>query len=139
MLSFQKFRFNKIKLSRHISTLVPWTKQKNLNPINISLATGPYLFSKNKKIIDFTSGLMVVNLGHNNKYIYEGIKQHINTGIGYISPFFGSNEREILSERLIEVSRLDKGKVFYTNGGADANEVAMFIALEYQREKSYCC
>jgi len=137
MLSFQKFRFNNIKLSRHISTLVPWTKQKNLNPINISMATGPYLFSKNRKIIDFTSGLMVVNLGHNNQYIYEGIKKHINTGIGYISPFFGSNERERLSERLIEISELDKGKVFYTNGGADANEVAMFIALEYQREKSY--
>ena len=136
MLSFQKFRFSNIKFSRYISTLVPWVKQKNLKPINITSATGPFLFSKNRKLIDFTSGLMVVNLGHNNEYIYEGFKNHINSGIGYISPFFGSNEREKLSERLINVSELNNGKVFYTNGGADANEVAMFIALEYQKEKN---
>ena len=48
---------------------IPW------HPLAISGMRGGiaaiviYAFSKNRKIIDFTSGLMVVNLGHNNKYI----------------------------------------------------------------------
>ena len=96
MFSLTKYRFgNLLNLRnqfnnnsfRNINTLVPWSKQKDLNPIRITGANKEYLFSKNRKIVDFTSGLMVVNLGHNNKYIQEGFHKHIKTGIGYTSPF----------------------------------------------------
>jgi len=140
MFSLTKFRFgNLLNLRnqfnnnsfRNINTLVPWSKQKDLNPIRITGADKEYMFSENRKIVDFTSGLMVVNLGHNNKYIQEGFHKHIKTGIGYTSPFFGLEERERLSERLTNITGLKEGKVFYTNGGADANEVGIFLALEY--------
>lgn len=142
MFSLKKFRFGNIlnlcnnvnyRTYKNINTLVPWSKQKDLNPIRITGGDKEFLFSDKKKIVDFTSGLMVVNLGHNNKYIQEGFNKHINTGIGYTSPFFGLEEREKLSDRLINISGLKDGKVFYTNGGADANEVAIFLALEYQK------
>ena len=78
--------------------------------------------SDKRKIVDFTSGLMVVNLGHNNKYIQEGFHKHINTGIGYTYPFFGLEEREQLSDRLLNITVLNDGTVFYTNGGSYSSE-----------------
>ena len=45
------------------STLIPWSKQSNIKSLNITSAQGPFIYSLNKKIVDFTSGAMVVNLG----------------------------------------------------------------------------
>ena len=33
---------------------------------------------------------MVVSLGHNNRYIQQGIVEHINTGIAYVPSNFSS-------------------------------------------------
>ena len=111
-------------------TLIPWIKQKNIIQPIINKANGCYIYENKKKLVDFTSGLMVVNLGHNNKYIYQGFNKYQDMGVGYLSSSFSTYEREKLSERLVDVSSLNEGKVFYTNGGADANETAMFISLE---------
>ena len=114
-----------------LKTLVPRIKQKNLIQHIIRGGNNSHFFDyNNKKIVDFTSGLMVVNLGHNNEYIYRGFEEHIKTGLAYVPSTFGTYHRDKLSERLIDVSRFKNGKVFYSNGGADANETAMFLALE---------
>lgn len=114
-----------------LKTLVPWMKQKNLIQPIIRAGNNSHFFDyNNRKIVDFTSGLMVVNLGHNNKYIYKGFDEHIKTGLAYVPSTFGTYHRDKLSERLIDVSSFKDGKVFYSNGGADANETAMFISLE---------
>ena len=105
-------------------------KQRNLLLTNITHAQNCYIYNNQKKIIDFTSGQMAVNLGHNNQYIMNGIKEHLNTGISYTPPSFGTYQREKLSSRIIDLTH-KKGKVFYTNAGADANETAIFIAQEY--------
>ena len=116
---------------RSSSTLLPWAIQGS-KAYKIEKAHGCFMYTKNKRIIDFTSGLMVVNLGHNNKYILEGFKEHAATGISYINSLFETDQREKLSESLVNVSGLEGGKVFYTSGGGDANETAVFIAHEYQ-------
>ena len=113
-------------------TMIPWSKQSIYNQMPITHANGCYIYNHSKEIMDFTSGLMVVNLGHNNKYIQEGFHQHTKTGIGFVNSFFETEEREKLSERLIDITNKN-GKVFYTNGGADANETAMYIASDYHK------
>ena len=114
-----------------LRTLIPWSKQRNIIQPLIRNANDCFLYdNKNRKIVDFTSGLMVVNLGHNNQYIKNGIKEHINNGIAYIPSSFATYEREKLSDRLISISNMNQGKVFYTNGGADSNETAIFLSLE---------
>ena len=53
-------------------TLRPWfnTKTGTSLDFNIKKADGCYIYDKNNnRIMDFTSGLMVTNLGHNNNYI----------------------------------------------------------------------
>ena len=46
-------------------SLFTWVAQKNVNPIAIERAEGVYLYEVGgKKIIDFSSGFMFVNIGH---------------------------------------------------------------------------
>jgi taurine---2-oxoglutarate transaminase len=113
-----------------INTMIPWSRQNFIKQIRINSADGSYIYSDNKKIIDFTSGAMAVNLGHNNKYVLEGFNLHKNTGISYIPSNFSTYQRDKLSSRIIDITH-GSGKVLFTNAGADANEGAMFIAKEF--------
>jgi len=115
-------------------TLKPWfnTKTKHFLDLGIKSASGcHYILENNKKVIDFTSGLMVTNLGHNNKYVNQKMKDFIDNGLLYAPPAILIEEREKLSNRLLDISPIKKGKVFYTNGGADANESAVYFAKSY--------
>jgi taurine--2-oxoglutarate transaminase len=118
-------------------TLRPWfnTKTANTLDFNIKRANGCYIYDKNDTpIMDFTSGLMVTNLGHNNSIINARMKQEIDNGLLYFPPSVLSEERETLSDNLIKLSPHTDGKVFYTNGGADANECAVYFAKRHFKE-----
>ena len=124
-----------IHYAKKIKTLVPWVKQHCLQQPRITRANGVFIYSNKHKIIDFTSGLMVVNLGHNNRYIKSGFKSYMDNGISYVPPSFSTYERDKLSDRLCNIANFNNGKVFYTNAGADANEVALFITNQYNNNK----
>ncbi|MGK2862179.1 MAG: aminotransferase class III-fold pyridoxal phosphate-dependent enzyme, partial [Chitinophagaceae bacterium] len=48
-------------------TLFSWSKQKGSNPIAVKNGEGVYLYDYDgKRYIDFSSGLMNVNIGHGN-------------------------------------------------------------------------
>ena len=126
---FSKYKSNHTSL-RSLNTLVPWSKQKNIYQKKIINANGPFLYTEKERILEFTSGAMVVNLGHNNSYIQEGLKQHINSGIAYVPSNFSTEQRERLSKRLLDEADMKNGKVLYCNAGADANEMASFISKE---------
>ena len=123
---------NLLRSIHRSSTLVPWFKQNAIPSLEIVKAVGNYIYTQDQKITDFTCGAMVVSLGHQNKYVQEGILHHINTGIAYVPSNFATHNRDYLSDRLIDVSDFPNGKVLYGNGGADANEMACFLAQEYQ-------
>jgi taurine--2-oxoglutarate transaminase len=49
-------------------TLFSWSKQKGINPIAVKYAEGVFLYDyDDKRYIDFSSGLMNVNIGHGNQ------------------------------------------------------------------------
>jgi taurine--2-oxoglutarate transaminase len=53
-------------------TLFSWSKQKGLNPIVIKRAEGVYLYDyDDKRYIDFSSGLICVNIGHGNQRVTQ--------------------------------------------------------------------
>ena len=58
----------------------------------------------------------------------------MSQGFAYVPSSLSTYNRELLSDRLLEVSKMDNGKVFYTNAGADSNEIASFITKEYKFE-----
>lgn len=123
---------------RHGSkTLRPWfnTKTGTSLDFRIKAANGCYIYDKNNQpIMDFTSGLMVTNLGHNNQYINNHMKATIKSGLTYFPPSVLTDSRELLSEKLINISPYTNGKVFYTSGGADANEAAIYFAKHHFKD-----
>lgn len=119
---------------KNLKTLIPWSVQKNIRQLQIIGANDSFIFTKDQKIVDFTSGAMAVNLGHNNKYILEGFNNHYKTGISYVPSNFSTYEREKLSDRLTEIfNQYYYKKVLYTNAGAESNEFAIFLTKEYFR------
>jgi taurine---2-oxoglutarate transaminase len=120
---------------KNIRTLIPWVKQNSVSQIQILKADNCYIYSNKDRYIDFTSGAMAVNLGHNNKYILNGIKEHMNSGISYVPSYFSNYQRDKLSARLTNILPAFN-KVLFTNAGADANEAAIFMSKEYFRLKT---
>ena len=119
-----------------MNSFIPWAARQGLKPITILGADKSFLFSKTKKYVDMTSGLMVVNLGHNNSYIKNAFNKQLDTGLSYVPSMFGNYNRDKLSTRLLDITN-KKGKVFYGLGGADVNENAMFMCLQYQQLNNY--
>jgi taurine---2-oxoglutarate transaminase len=122
---------SKLVLRNIKKTLVPWNIQKNLKQIQITSADGCYLISDKKKIADFTSGSMAVNLGHNNKYILEAFNRINSKGYSYVPSHMSTYEREKLSDNIINLLNPSYNKVLFTNAGADANESAIHLVNEY--------
>lgn len=85
---------------------------------------GPYIFDTNgKKYLDSNSGLWNMIAGFDHPGLAEAAKAQYDRFPGYHA-FFGrmSDQTVALSERLIDVSPWDRGKVFYTNSGSEAND-----------------
>ena len=120
-----------IKSTQVSYVLQSWSKQKDLNPIPIERADGIYMWDFNgNRYSDMSSQLVNLNVGHNNRKIIDAIKRQAEKYC-YLSPSYGSEPRAELAKRIIELMPDNMGKVFFTNGGADANENAIKIARMY--------
>ncbi|MFC1771412.1 aminotransferase class III-fold pyridoxal phosphate-dependent enzyme [Candidatus Margulisiibacteriota bacterium] len=112
-------------------TLFSWSKQAGLDPLNIEKADGIYLFDRNgKKHIDFSSQLMNVNIGHNNKKVNAAIIKQLNE-VAYVCPKMVTEARGALGKKIAQISPGNLGKTFFTTGGADAIENAIKLARIY--------
>lgn len=111
--------------------LQSWAKQKGLNPIPVEKAEGIYFYDfDGNRYSDMSSQLVNLNLGHGNRAIIDAIKEQAEKYC-YVSPSYGSEPRAKLAKMIIDRMPDNTGKVFFTNGGADANENAVKIARMY--------
>ena len=113
-------------------TLFSWAAgQQNINPIDAVKADGIYIYDRDgKKHIDFSSQLMNVNIGHNNKEIKDAIKTQLDD-LSYVFPGIATEPRGELGKLLNEIAPDNMKKTFFTNGGSDAIENAIKIARIY--------
>ncbi|MFC1525872.1 aspartate aminotransferase family protein [Candidatus Latescibacterota bacterium] len=79
--------------------------------------------------IDFTSGVLVTNLGHSHPHHVEAIRQQAGRLMNCYS--FPTPERVKLSQRLTDLLPDNLDKVFMLTTGAEATEAAMRIAKRY--------
>jgi taurine--2-oxoglutarate transaminase len=109
-----------------------WSAQGALDPAVITKAEGIYLWDANgKRYFDMSSQLVNVNIGHGNKKVIEAIKLQAEK-LPYLEPKYAIDVRAELARKVIEeVAPENMGKVFFTLGGADANENAIKIARMY--------
>lgn len=122
---------DEIKYNQTTYCLQSWSKQKGLNPLPIEKAEGIYMYDfDGNRYTDMSSQLVNLNLGHGNRAIVEAIKEQAEKYC-YLSPAYGSEPRGQLAKMIIELMPDNMGKVFFTNGGADANENAVKMARMY--------
>lgn len=120
-----------IKYNHCTYNLQSWSKQKGLNPIPIEKADGIYMWDfDGNRYTDMSSQLVNLNVGHGNRAIIDAIKEQAEKYC-YLSPAYGSEPRGELAKMIIELMPDNMGKVFFTNGGADANENAIKMARMY--------
>ena len=109
-------------------TLYDWMAQSAADPLPVDHAKGVYFWTTDgKRYIDFNSQLMSVNAGHGDRRIIEAIKRQAEK-LAYVNPFLAHEPRALLGKKLAELLPGDMDKVFFTLGGADANENAVKLA-----------
>lgn len=112
-------------------TLFSWSKQKGLNPIAVKNAEGVYLYDYDgKRYIDFSSGLMNVNIGHGNQRITEAVVRQMQE-VSYVTPSCVTKARGELGKKLAEITPKSLNKTLFTVGGAEAIENAIKLARLY--------
>ncbi|MCI6799185.1 MAG: aminotransferase class III-fold pyridoxal phosphate-dependent enzyme [Spirochaetia bacterium] len=111
--------------------LQSWSKQGGLNPTSVERCEGIYIYDKDgKRYADMSSEQVNVNAGYGNKEMNEAIKAQLDQ-YAYIQGSFGAEPRAKLAKSIVDRLPDCFGKVFFTNGGADANENAIKIARMY--------
>lgn len=115
-----------------------WSAQGKVNPLAIDRAEGIYMYTpEGRKITDFISGLICVNVGHRHPHIVKTMQNQLER-TAYISPSFTTEAKAKLCNMIAEVTPGDLDYVFLCNGGADANENAIKTARWFTgRHKIY--
>jgi taurine--2-oxoglutarate transaminase len=109
-------------------TLFDWQAQSAVRPIAVDHAKGCEFFTpEGKRYLDFNSQLWSVNIGHGDPRVVRAIAEQAEK-LAYISPFMATEVRARLGEKLAGLLPGDMEKVFFTLGGAEANENALRMA-----------
>jgi taurine---2-oxoglutarate transaminase len=112
-------------------TLYEWSAQSAVDPIPVDRAEGVYFWTPDgKRFLDFNSQLMSVNIGHGDRRVIDAIKAQAEK-LAYANPFMAHEPRALLGKKLAEILPGDIDVVFFTNGGAEANENAIKLARAY--------
>ena len=113
------------------STVFVWSKQKGISPIAVKYAQGVYLYDYDgKRYIDFSSGLMNVNIGHGNQRITEAVVRQMQE-VSYVTPYCVTKVRGELGKKLAEICPGELNKAYFTLCGATSIEAALKLARSY--------
>lgn len=97
----------------------------------IDSSLGSYLYTKDKKILDLTGGIGVLNHGHNNqKIINERINFQLEKRMEVHKLFF-SQYLAALSHNIAQLLPGDLNRSFFPNSGAEAVEGAIKLAYKF--------
>ena len=112
-------------------TLFSWSKQKGTNPIAVERGEGIYLYDYDgKRYIDFSSGLMNVNIGHGDQRVTKAVVEQMQQ-VSYVTPSCVTKVRGELGKKLAEICPGDLNKAFFTLCGATSIENAIKLARLY--------
>ena len=105
-----------------------WSAQATLDPMVVTRAEGSYLWNGDgARFLDFTSQLVYTNLGHQHPRIVAAIQEQA-ASLCTIAPGYANGTRSEAARLIASHTPGDLDKVFFTNGGADANEHAIRMA-----------
>src|SRR6185437_4355456 len=113
-----------------------WSAQKPLKPLTIAGGEGCYVWDyEGTRYLDFSSQLVNINIGHQHPRVTKAIADQAAI-LTTIAPQHANEARGEAATRLTDLAPDGFNKVFFTNGGADANENAIRMArLHTGRDK----
>ncbi len=112
-------------------TLFSWSKQKGIAPIAVKYGEGVYLYDYDgKRYIDFSSGLMNVNIGHGNQRVTEAVMKQMQE-ISYVTPSCVTKARGELGKKVASLAPKGLNRTLFTIGGAEAIDNAVKLARMY--------
>ena len=128
------------------TVLHSWCKQTEWDAPVIVGGSGAYLFvADGRRILDMSSLAECSNLGHQHPRVVAAIRAQA-AQLCFVTNAWGAEPRAELAELLLQKSGFHDGRVFFTLGGADANEHAVKFARQASgkpqgwvitRERSY--
>jgi taurine---2-oxoglutarate transaminase len=105
-----------------------WSAQGALKPFVPAGGKGTTLWDYDgKAYLDFSSQLVNLNIGHQHPKVVAAIKAQADV-MTTIAPAHANIQRGEAASRILDRAGSGFSKVFFTNGGADANENAMRLA-----------
>ncbi|HLF45939.1 MAG TPA: aminotransferase class III-fold pyridoxal phosphate-dependent enzyme [Chitinophagaceae bacterium] len=112
-------------------TLFSWSRQKGISPIPIKYGEGVYLYDYDgKRWLDFSSGLMNVNIGHGNQRVTEAVTKQMQE-LSYVTPSCATKVRGELGKKLASITPDGLNKTLFTVCGASAIDNAIKLARLY--------
>jgi taurine--2-oxoglutarate transaminase len=112
------------------TVLHTWCRQTDWNAPTITGGAGARLFtSDGRTILDMSSLAECSNLGHQHPRVIEAIRAQA-ARLCFVTSAWGAEPRARLAELLLERSGFAGGRVYFTLGGADANEHAVKFARQ---------
>jgi taurine--2-oxoglutarate transaminase len=112
-------------------TLFSWSKQKGINPIAVKYAAGVYLYDfDDKRYLDFSSGLINVNIGHGHPRVAAAVMKQMQE-VSFVTPGCVTEARGKLGRKLAEITPGNLKKTLFTVCGASAIENAIKLARLY--------
>ncbi|MFM9988839.1 adenosylmethionine--8-amino-7-oxononanoate transaminase [Flavobacterium sp.] len=116
----------------------PYTQHKISQPeIAITRGEGVLLWDENnKEYIDAIASWWVNPYGHSNKYIADAIYKQLTTLEHVLFGGFTHEPAVLLSEKLIEILPNNQQKIFYSDNGSTAVEIAIKVAMQYFYNKN---
>ena len=111
----------------------PFTPLKGMTePEMLERAEGVNLYTKDgKKIIDVISSWWVNIHGHSHPYIAQAIAEQANKLEHVIFAGFTHEPAIRLAERLLDILPDNQSKIFFSDNGSTATEVAIKMAFQY--------
>src|ERR1035437_6550591 len=95
-------------------TLFSWSKQKGIAPIAVKYGKGVYLYDYDgKRYIDFSSGLMNVNIGHGDQRVTDAVMKQMQE-ISYATPSCATKIRGELGKKLASITPEGMNKALFT-------------------------
>jgi taurine--2-oxoglutarate transaminase len=117
-------------IPERLSVMHSWCVQADWDAPTIVGGEGAWFWDENgHRYLDMSSLAECMTLGHQHPALVRAIREQAEK-LCFVTAAWGAEPRARLAERLLEKSGFEGGRVFFSLGGADANEHAVKFARQ---------
>jgi taurine--2-oxoglutarate transaminase len=105
-----------------------WAAQGHIDAMPVSGGEGAWFWNADgRRFLDFSSQLVNVNIGYQHPKLVAAVQEQAGRMVT-VSPAFANDARSEAARLIAELAPGDLDMVFFTSGGAEANEMAIRMA-----------